>query len=632
MKDTFNIVKVRSRDDIGYDTIIKKCIDKPNLINYYYPHVFMNRESMDKEEISKIFNDTILSIKRDKNLDHTIKKYNIITNILESLFICVLDIDTIKNLHKLSQFNFAKNENHITEIVNYIIENKPLHNLEQLLNDKIDNSHCVFIIEKIVEHVRNNYNDDILEKKIINNYQILCLINSYIIKLKYNANIIKIINYNKIDLINYYIENCVINENHDKYINNIYEIYEEIISSYNFSEFDKFTWHIYFTKINDSLNIENQKTKILKSLHRLTIIDMIINNSKVANMIKYGNYSSVMTSIINTNKLDVLINNSYINLIKNNATVDKLVVFERIIKYMNNFNSISKDLIKIIIPKYFAKQDIKYYQEIVQRINLISNNKLNLINAIIENQEKFAKDLKITTVQNESKSVFNIDLINLFNIDNKFVESNVGTINKFNKELIGYQSMALKWFDHHYNSLKNNTIHNFLSNGIVQMSNTIIHANLIILNALFLFNESTIIPVSALNNYFSSDIINDIVYTLEYYNLVSKKNDNLILNVSFFETKQTIQIEFIKKLNIVEKKETSDDQNSVSDINNHLVECFIIKTIKTQKITIDDLYTLILDKYSNKIKLDRSIYDVCMKRLFNMDYYEIIDNLICYVP
>jgi hypothetical protein len=80
---------------------------------------------------------------------------------------------------------------------------------------------------------------------------------------------------------------------------------------------------------------------------------MIINNSKVANMIKYGNYSSVMTSIINTNKLDVLINNSYINLIKNNATVDKLVVFERIIKYMNNFNSISKDLIKIIIPKYF---------------------------------------------------------------------------------------------------------------------------------------------------------------------------------------------------------------------------------------------------------------------------------------
>ena len=81
MKDTFNIVKVRSRDDIGYDTIIKKCIDKPNLINYYYPHVFMNRESMDKEEISKIFNDTILSIKRDKNLDHTIKKYNIITNI-----------------------------------------------------------------------------------------------------------------------------------------------------------------------------------------------------------------------------------------------------------------------------------------------------------------------------------------------------------------------------------------------------------------------------------------------------------------------------------------------------------------------------------------------------------------------
>ena len=334
MKDTFNIVKVRSRDDIGYDTIIQKCIDKPNLINYYYPHVFMNREKMNKEEIIQIFKETINNIKRDKNLDHTIKKYNILTNILESLFICVLDIETIKNLHKLSQFNFAKNDNHITEIVNYIIENKQLHNLEQLLNDKIDNSHCVFIIEKIVEHVRNNYNDDILEKKIINNYQILNLISNYLIKLKYNSNIIKIINYNKIDLINYYIKNCVINENHDKYINNIYEIYDEIISTYNtFSDMDtKCIWHVYFTKINDSLNIENQKEKILKSLHRLTIIDMIINNPKVSNVVKTGNYNIVMTNIINSNKLDVLINNSYINLVKNNASIEKLMVFEKIIK------------------------------------------------------------------------------------------------------------------------------------------------------------------------------------------------------------------------------------------------------------------------------------------------------------
>jgi hypothetical protein len=120
----------------------------------------MNRDTINKEEIITLFNDHILNVKRDKQLEHTIKRYNILNSILESLFLCVLDINDIKNIHKFSQYQIAKDDNIITDILNHIIENKALYNLEQLLNDKIDNSHCVFIIEKMMDHIKKNYDND----------------------------------------------------------------------------------------------------------------------------------------------------------------------------------------------------------------------------------------------------------------------------------------------------------------------------------------------------------------------------------------------------------------------------------------------------------------------------------------
>ena len=87
MRDTFNIVKVSDIDDVDCQKIIKTCVDKPNLINYYYPHIFMNRDKIDKTELLKIFNEFIKNIKREKNIDHTIKKYNTIS-VLYFLYLC----------------------------------------------------------------------------------------------------------------------------------------------------------------------------------------------------------------------------------------------------------------------------------------------------------------------------------------------------------------------------------------------------------------------------------------------------------------------------------------------------------------------------------------------------------------
>ena len=144
----------------------------------------MNRDKINKEDLVKIFDAYILNVQREKNVEHTIRKYNTLTNILESLFLCVFDIDTIKNIHKFIQYNVSKDENIITDIVNHIIQDQALINLEQLLNDKIDNSHAVFVVEKIVEHIKKNYTNDNIEKYSIQQYQLLNLLTSYISKYK----------------------------------------------------------------------------------------------------------------------------------------------------------------------------------------------------------------------------------------------------------------------------------------------------------------------------------------------------------------------------------------------------------------------------------------------------------------
>jgi len=304
MKDIFNIVKVSDIDDIDCRKIIKKCFEKPTMINYFYPHIFMNRDKINKEELIKLFDEHILGIKRDKHLDHTIRKYNILTSILESLFLCVFDMDTIKNIQKFIQYNFSKDNNNIVEIVNHIIDNKVLSNLDQLLNDKIDNSHAVFIIEKVIEHIKKTYVNENLEKQTLTQLKLVGLIQSYILKFKFNPYVNKIIHYNKKDLINTYLKTCVINESHDLYIGNIIECYVDLKNNYydNLEVADD--WNTYFSKVGTSLNIDDPKQKILKTLHRFTILNKIITITNETKNDKNLNVSYGINNIIEANKLN----------------------------------------------------------------------------------------------------------------------------------------------------------------------------------------------------------------------------------------------------------------------------------------------------------------------------------------
>ena len=163
------------------------------------------------------------------------------------------------------------------------------------------------------------------------------------------------------------------------------------------------------------------------------------------------------------------------------------------------------------------------------------------------------------------------------------------------------------------------------------MNNTIIHSNLIIINTLFMFNESPSILISDLSNSYNPELIDDIINTLEYYNIVSRIENKLVLNKSFFDIKQDIQIDFIKRV-VYQETETIIEKDSGIDVNNDLIECYILKAIKPQPVEKDSLYDIVLSKIKGKTLIDKDIFDKCMKRLYNIDYYEIRDNLIVYVP
>jgi len=646
MLDTFNIVKVSDIADVDCHKIIKKCFDKPNMINYYYPHIFMNRDKINKEDLMKIFDEYILSVKREKNVEHTIRKYNTLTNILESLFLCVFDIDTIKNIHKFIQYNVSKDENIITDIVNHIIQDQALVNLEQLLNDKIDNSHAVFVIEKIVEHIKKNYTNDNIEKYTIQQYQLLNSLTSYISKFKYNPFVSKIINHNKKDIIKEYISKCVINESHDKYISNIIDLYKDFKLVATSDITDDCDWIEYSKKINESLSkIVDQKEKVMKAIYRITILDnvqTIMNDKNNRNDYKLQTYKlnnvsmkESIQNIITSSNIDKIIINSYVNMIKNNLSMDKLMYFEKILKYFTNLGNLSKELIKLILPKFCAKENIKYYQDIVTRINEATFNKLTIINTIIDQQKKFQEDLKITQVDNETNGIFDKENISLFNVDQKFIDTTnvVNSIKQYPKELSHYVKFTKAWFDNCFTNLKCTTIDTFLSNGKVQIGNTIINTNLILLNALFMFNTRDSIDTNYLKLNFTDELVSDIVYTLEYYNLIQKVSvhgiEILVLNQGFFNTKQEVKVEFIKKVE-TKIEETVADVSNTEVSKNEMIECYIIKSIKTEKIHKDAILEIVTSKC--KFKLDVDTFQKCMKRLHDRDYYEIVDDHLVYVP
>jgi len=664
MRDTFNIVKVSDIDDVDCQKIIKTCVDKPNLINYYYPHIFMNRDKIDKIELLKICNEFIKNIKREKNIDHTIKKYNTITNIIDTLFLCVLELENVKDIHKFIKYDFSKNENIIIDITNCIIKNTNLYNLEQILSDKIDQSYCVFIIQHIVDHIKKQYNYDNLEKTILTQHKLLDNVQTYLTKLKYNPQIIKILNCNKLMLIEEYVNKCEITDNHDLYIPNIINLYFETVSNKNNTNnelIDNVDWQLYFKKIHNSLVSKNiTKDDVIKSILRLTILDKVIEHKRKE--MKEIKLVELIHNMIENQKIDVYIINSYTSMIKQQVIPEKIQYLETIIKYFPNYNLLTREMIKIVLPKYFSKSCMKYYLDCIERINRF-NHKLSVIDNIILMQKEYTTKLEhdvfisntsehkfdenhLIEVNNDGKKLlkFKSNLVSFFSVDNKHIDdkSYTGSITKYNHQLIGYTTFANKFFkDEIFSNLKNINIHGYLSNGKIQFSNTIINANLILLNALMLFSQNLnpevhkddniyTLSFTKLKNHFSDDLIEDIITTFEYYNIILRDNDKdlLFLNTDFFNKKQEISIEIIKKTKYVE--EVVSTPILQVETKNDMIESYIIKLIKTKKISKLEIQGLVEAKCGFKIK--ESIFKACMTRLFDLDYYMLEENMMVYVP
>ena len=64
------------------------------------------------------------------------------------------------------------------------------------------------------------------------------------------------------------------------------------------------------------------------------------------------------------------------------------------------------------------------------------------IDNIIDEQKRYQDDLKITFVDNASKSIFDKEIVSLFNVDHKYFESSEinNKITKYVPELVGYNT------------------------------------------------------------------------------------------------------------------------------------------------------------------------------------------------
>jgi hypothetical protein len=369
-----------------------------------------------------------------------------------------------------------------------------------------------------------------------------------------------------------------------------------------------------------------------------------------------------LTTLIENNKIDKIMINTFINMIKSNVPIVKLEIIENIIKYFSSLGNLSKELIKLIFPKYFAKENIKYYYAIVQRINsnLTNGKKLTIIESFFDQQKEYENKMKNASIKNSSNVPFEISKLSTFCIDNRFAEVNCEIkLADYAHELIGYSKFTKILFEKEiFENLKNVTVHNYLSNGVLELGNTKINTNLLILNVLFMFNNSSkSVPIQKLKDIYKDDVVvNDIINTLEYYNII-KKNDitkseknnilNFIfkspeviqLNTAFFDTKQEIKIEMIKKVitSNVETKEDAIDADKkvtggtiIESSKYDVIECFILKSIKPQKINKNDLQKIVEEKC--KFSISPEGFNKCMTRLYNLDYFEYQGEEIVYVP
>jgi hypothetical protein len=117
-----------------------------------------------------------------------------------------------------------------------------------------------------------------------------------------------------------------------------------------------------------------------------------------------------------------------------------------------------------------------------------------------------------------------------------------------------------------------------------------------------------------------------------------KPTEVINLNTAFFDTKQEIKIEMIKKV-ITTINETKEGEVNEIGMNTETIiessrydtiECYILKAIKPMKINKNDLQKIV--EMRCKFSISPEGFNKCMIRLYNLDYFEYEGEEIVYVP
>jgi hypothetical protein len=91
--------------------------------------------------------------------------------------------------------------------------------------------------------------------------------------------------------------------------------------------------------------------------------------------------------------------------------------------------------------------------------------------------------------------------------------------------------------------------------------------------------------------------------------------------------KQELKVELIKKKEIIEVVEESKQE--ISDPS-FMIECHIIKSIKPSNVHKDSIYDMVAKKIGKQI--DKDLFEKCMKRLYDIDYFVYENDHLVYVP
>ena len=458
-------------------------------------------------------------------------------NNINSNSIYIYNIENIENIDKNNIINKINNNN-INEVNNINILSSSNNNINNSNNEKEANNKDIMANTNIINQINDN------NKK--NATSSLNLINK---SNDMNNNID--INYNKQNINNN-------NDNDNITINNLNNC-ENIKIIKNLNNFENI--------INN--NINNDNVKKMNNLHNFENIN---NNIKMMNNLNNIENINNLNNIENINNLEN--NNNKLNEINNNENVNNKNI-THIINNINNINKMSNNFNNInnnfnINSIFINRENINSEKENKFNNNynniLINNQRNHILNENSINQGINLINKKSKEIEDINKNINYNYLTELNNNDNE--QSNV--IENKSEEIIRNDNI----FNNNYNSelLLNENIKYY---DITQNKTVINEENIIIKNDENNVNEN-------------KEISNE--------NLTDKnipKNDGIKIDNNYIE--KITQIYIPNTANFEEKRDSNLKENNNNDINNIKIK----QNINNQKLVIENINNIILNKEQN---------------------------------